>query len=88
MSADVQATEAPQVVYLDTAQVRRRYAGISYQTLWKWTRDPALGFPAPLNIGGRNYWRETDLDSFDNHPDRFKPITPVSEKIAGGQTNV
>lgn len=34
---------------------------ISIMTLWRWLNDPAKGFPAPIYIGRRRYWREADV---------------------------
>jgi len=52
--------------YLSAAVVQRRF-GVSRATLWNWLRNPALAFPRPLKINGRNYfdigaivaWEET-----------------------------
>ena len=35
-------------VYLDARAVRRRYGGRSDMALWRWARDPDLGFPSPI----------------------------------------
>ena len=37
------------------------FAGISDMTLWRWLRDPELGFPRPLVINRRRYWREDEI---------------------------
>jgi hypothetical protein len=39
-----------------------RYLGISTMCLWRWSRDPKLGFPPPSNINGIDY---TDLNLID-----------------------
>lgn len=58
-------TKAP-TLYLTSAQVRRRYGGISEMTLHRWRRDVGLGFPAPaLTVRTINYWSITDLDAWD-----------------------
>jgi predicted DNA-binding transcriptional regulator AlpA len=36
-----------------------RYLGVSSMCLWRWVRDPELGFPQPTVIGRYSY---TDLD--------------------------
>jgi hypothetical protein len=48
-------------VYLDARAVRRRYGGRSDMSLYRWLRDPALGFPAPIYIQKYRYWRLSDL---------------------------
>jgi predicted DNA-binding transcriptional regulator AlpA len=45
-------------------EVCRRY-GISQMTLWRWMDDVRLGFPVPVKIRNRNYFREDELDAFD-----------------------
>jgi hypothetical protein len=42
-------------VYLDSRAVRRRYGGRSDMALWRWTRDPKLGFPQPIYIQKYRY---------------------------------
>ena len=45
-------------VYLDARAVRRRYGGRSDMALYRWLRDPHLGFPSPIYI---NKYRIGDL---------------------------
>ena len=47
-----------------SAQARRINGGISAMTLWRWMQDPAIGFPAPIKIRGRNYWRLSWIAQF------------------------
>jgi len=54
-----------QKVYLTAGQVRARYGGISDMTLFRWIRDPDLGFPPPTYINDRRYWEDGPLDEFD-----------------------
>jgi predicted DNA-binding transcriptional regulator AlpA len=42
----------------------RRELGISEMTLWRWTRDAALGFPKPIKIRERNFRSRRELDAF------------------------
>ena len=46
-------------------QVRRRYGDIAASTLFRWDRNPELGFPRPIDINGRKYRDEDELDAFD-----------------------
>jgi hypothetical protein len=41
------------ITYLNAAQVRTRYGGMSDMALWRWLHDGQLGFPKPLVITGR-----------------------------------
>ena len=45
--------------------VKVRYGCICDMTLWRWQRSPKVGFPEPIVINGRKYWRASDLDAFD-----------------------
>lgn len=44
--------------------VQNRY-GISRSSIYRWVDDPTINFPAPLKIGNRILWRESDLEAFD-----------------------
>ena len=43
-------SEDADTIYLNAAQVRSRYGGMSDMALWRWLRDETLGFPKPLII--------------------------------------
>jgi predicted DNA-binding transcriptional regulator AlpA len=45
-------------------KVRERY-GVSDQTIWRWLHDPKSGFPKPVRIQGRRYWRLEQLLAFE-----------------------
>jgi DNA-binding transcriptional MerR regulator len=49
---------------LPTKQVAERYA-VTPRTIERWRRNPDLNFPAALNINGRNYQDQDELDQFD-----------------------
>lgn len=49
---------------LSGPEVQVRYRR-SHVTIWRWTRDPDLGFPAPLRINGYKYWRLADLEAWE-----------------------
>jgi hypothetical protein len=49
---------------LPDAKVRERY-GVTPMTVWRWERDPTLGFPPATYIRGRKYRDEAELDAFD-----------------------
>jgi predicted DNA-binding transcriptional regulator AlpA len=49
---------------LPAAPIRARY-GVSDMTIFRWLANPKLGFPQPLRINGRRYWRLADLQAFE-----------------------
>lgn len=53
-----------QQTFLTGPQVQARYQK-SHVTIWRWVRDPALGFPAPIQINRLNYWRLADLEAWE-----------------------
>jgi hypothetical protein len=44
--------------------VVQREFGVTNMTLYRWTRDPALGFPPPIKIHKRNYRSRRLLETF------------------------
>lgn len=42
---------------LSARDTARRCGGVSRMTIYRWQRDPRVGFPAPVSINNRNYWR-------------------------------
>jgi predicted DNA-binding transcriptional regulator AlpA len=53
-----------QDVFLVSRQVRARY-GVSDMSLWRWLRDEGLGFPHPIRIDERRFWRLSELEAWD-----------------------
>jgi predicted DNA-binding transcriptional regulator AlpA len=53
-----------QQTYLPTAAVRARY-GVSDMSLWRWLHNEALGFPHPMRIQGRRFWKLAELESWE-----------------------
>jgi predicted DNA-binding transcriptional regulator AlpA len=51
--------------YLRASEVRKRYAGISDMTLWRWLNDADLNFPQPEYHGRDRFWDEALLDAHD-----------------------
>jgi predicted DNA-binding transcriptional regulator AlpA len=45
--------------------LRERYDNISDMTVWRWLHDPYLGFPQPIYLGKRRYWRLGDLEAWE-----------------------
>ncbi|QBK30781.1 helix-turn-helix transcriptional regulator [Roseitalea porphyridii] len=51
-------------VFVPRPQVRKRY-GVSDMTIHRWLRDERMGFPRPIKIRGRCYFRESELVAFE-----------------------
>lgn len=52
-------------LYLNSAQVRARYGGVS--TMWITRRLQDDGFPDPAYFGAQRFWRERDLITWEKH---------------------
>ena len=52
-------------IYLNAAQVRTRYGGMSDMALWRWLQDETLGFPKPLVINNRRFWLAAALGDWE-----------------------
>ena len=52
------------VTYLTGPQVQKRYC-VTDMTIWRWLHDPELGFPAPLVIKRRRFWKQADLEQWE-----------------------
>ena len=71
MSASVSSIPQPPAVHkprvwLTARQVRHRNGDISEMTLWRWMRDPEMGFPKPKVRNRIRYWDEEELDRWDD----------------------
>jgi hypothetical protein len=49
---------------LPRREVRKRY-NVCDKSIQRWCQDPKLGFPPPVEINGRHYWREPELETFE-----------------------
>lgn len=52
------------VVFLTSDQVRTRYGDVSAMWIERRLAD-ASGFPPPIFIGRRRYWRQTELEAWE-----------------------
>ena len=52
-------------IFLSTRQVRTRYGNVSEQSLWRWLRHETMGFPKPIYLSGRRYWKLQDLTAWE-----------------------
>ena len=59
-----EAATPPNKRLLKSAAVMTRFGGISGQTLWRYGRDPELGFPKPIKINGVRYWDGDEIEAF------------------------
>jgi predicted DNA-binding transcriptional regulator AlpA len=50
--------------WLTGRQVRERF-NVSDMAIWRWLRDERLSFPRPTVIRRRNFWRRSDIESFE-----------------------
>lgn len=50
--------------FLTGPQVQARYQK-SHVSIWRWMKDEALGFPAPIKINRLNYWKLSDLEAWE-----------------------
>lgn len=46
---------------IPAARVRELCGGVSDMSLFRWLHNPALGFPRPIYISRRRYWREAEI---------------------------
>lgn len=72
--AEIPVPEAVLPRLIPAREVRRRCAGISQVTLYRWLRDPALGFPQPIRINNRMFFAEERVaDWLDRQAARQAP---------------
>lgn len=57
---------------INSAQVKAICGGVSDMTLYRWARD--RGFPQPIYIGERKYWREEEVIKWLNNRPKQKPV--------------
>ena len=74
-----------ETVYLNAAQVRSRYGGMSDMALWRWLQDEELGFPKPYRINRRRFWKACDLTTWE-HTRRFQVGEDARALIKAGST--
>lgn len=46
---------------IPASRVKQMFGEISDMTLWRWLNEAELGFPQPVRINGRRYWRTETL---------------------------
>jgi len=60
-------------IYLTAKQVRERFAGISEMTLHRWRHNPAYGFPQPIKIGGRLFFKLSEIEEYEQRAAAARP---------------
>ena len=59
------AADDPPRRFLTGPQVCSRYS-ITDMSLWRWLKDPTIGFPQPtMRVKDRRYWLEADLIAWE-----------------------
>lgn len=64
LRADLARSVADIDALMDITQTRLFLGGVSKMTVHRWLADDALGFPHPIQISGRNYWKRRALLDF------------------------
>lgn len=49
---------------LPSSAVKELFGGISNMTLWRWETDSELGFPEPVRVRTRKFWKAAELREF------------------------
>ncbi|WP_417264553.1 helix-turn-helix transcriptional regulator [Celeribacter sp.] len=49
---------------MSAKEVRAIFGGISDMSLWRWLQDEQMGFPAPIYIAKRRFFREVEIMAF------------------------
>lgn len=50
--------------YVTASEVRRIFGDISHTSLHRWLKDEEKGFPKPVYIGNRRYFKVEEIESF------------------------
>jgi predicted DNA-binding transcriptional regulator AlpA len=62
---NLNAADDPPHRFLTGPQVCSRYS-ITDMSLWRWLKDPTIGFPQPtMRVKDRRYWLEADLIAWE-----------------------
>ena len=57
-------TTVSETTLISARTVRAELGGISDMTLWRWLQRADLGFPQPIYIARRRYWRRADIEAW------------------------
>lgn len=50
--------------FIPAHEVREMSGGIADMTLWRWLQDDQLGFPQPIRIKTRRYWKKSIVEQW------------------------
>lgn len=70
------ADEAKDLERLLSRRDLRRLFPVSDMTIWRWQQS--RGFPPPMKIGGRNFWREHDVSTWIQS---FRSVRPAAAAV-------
>ena len=59
--------------YLPAPSIQARY-NISPITLWRWLHDPTLGFPPPLTINRRRFFKRAEIEAWERNRIRLSQV--------------
>ena len=60
----MQATYPSDDPLVSANTVKQEFDNPSDMTLWRWLQDEELGFPKPIYIRGRRFWRWSEIQNF------------------------
>jgi predicted DNA-binding transcriptional regulator AlpA len=64
----------PDDSFLPARAVWERY-GVTSMSLYRWLKDPSVGFPVPVYLGRFRYWKLADLIAWEaSRPRTGKPF--------------
>lgn len=49
---------------INAKDLREIFGNVSDMTIWRWLDDKEMGFPRPIYINQRRFWRIADIDQF------------------------
>lgn len=74
------STEADQPVFISAGSARRRYGNLSTTSFWRWERDETLGFPRPILISGRKFFKLRELEAWEARLPDVSAIKPPKRR--------
>ena len=57
-------------------QVRQTCGPVTDMTLWRWLRDESTGFPKPVYVNRRRYWRAAEVAAWWASRSKDAPPAP------------
>lgn len=47
-----------------SSRMVRACFNVTDMTIWRWQQDPKVGFPPPIKIGDRSYWKSSTIEAW------------------------